>query len=452
MEKEIQQLDIKTMDPTPPSMALVRSNGPRGPRPINGLDQPVSPTSPKIPSTTLQSHSTTEPGQSVSPQPPITVPDNSMQPTVKGVQDNTVYVAKASPIQHVKELPLIPTPHQAQVVTDNSGEVNAVEEDSFRVIIQDQQKLIDELSAENGTLSQQAKSERERYLTQIQELSQEVARWKSRAIDAASKSVDVHAQMPLNRPESELVKDWQNLAFDVRNFVANHFGSVSNNRLTHWVKSREDWLRDVCAEAVTGKRSGQAIIEASIWNALVMLIFGRDKVNGPICWAGRYHRSLRTLIRELQRDPTKKDIEQITPLFHQWGTLTANIVATIQSEGHRDEQIHYVVQDVEELLSPCRSRLSSSEPYRRDLRALVNKAIDMDFKLCGQSTYYLVGWPPRGRYNVPFDKAIMKLAQGSPQSSRSVRFMMQPCLFRAEGQGGISEGFVIIDQCSVWMS
>ncbi|CAG7566228.1 unnamed protein product, partial [Fusarium equiseti] len=380
METVIQKSDLRTIDPTPPSTALVRSNGPRGPRPINLSDPPVSPTSPQVPSTTLHSTQTTEPAQPVSSQPPISVPDLSMQPTVKEVQDNTIYVKKPLPVQHVKELPSISMPHQVQVVTDHSDEVDNREEDSFTVIMQEQQKIIDELSADKEALTKQANCERERYLNQIQELNQEVSKWKSRAIDAASKSADVHAQMPLNRPESELVKDWQNLAFDVRNFVANHFSGVSNSRLTHWFKSRESWLQDACAEAVTGKRSGQAIIEASIWNALFVLIFGHDKVNGPICWAGRYHKPLRALVRDLQRDPTKKDVEQFTPLFHQWGTLTANIVATIQSAGHRDEQIHYVAQDLEELLSPCRSRMSNPGPYRKDLGALVNKAIDMDFK------------------------------------------------------------------------
>ncbi|KAF4343938.1 amino acid transporter AAT family [Fusarium beomiforme] len=452
MEKEIQEPDQKTMDLTPQSTALIRPSGPRGPRAITGSNQPVSPASPQVLTSSLYSEQPIEPGQQFQNQPPVNFPDQSLQPTVNGVYDNSAYVTKSSAVHTVKELPLIPTSDQAEAVTYLNDEIDVIKEDSFGLIIQDQGKLIDELRADKEASSQRMDSERERYLNQIQELNQEVTKWKSRAIDAASKSADVHAQIPLSRPESELIKDWQNLAFDVRNFVANHFGSVSNSRLGHWVRARGDWLQDIGAEAAPGKRAAQALIEASIWNALVMLVFGHDKVNGPMCWAGRYHRSLKTLVRDLQRDQTQKDTEQFTSLIYQWGTLTANIVATIQSAGHRDEQVHNVVQDIEELLLPCRSRLSSSEPYRRDLRALVNKAIDMDFKLCGQTSYYLVGWPNGGRYDVPFEKTIMKLAQGSPQSSRTVRFMMQPCLFRAGGHGGSSEEFVVIDQCSVWVS
>jgi hypothetical protein len=89
-----------------------------------------------------------------------------------------------------------------------------------------------------------------------------------------------------------------------------------------------------------------------------------------------------------------------------------------------------------------------SDTYRRDLKALVAKAIRFDFSLTGQTAEYLIGWPSSGRSNVPFDQNIMQVSQRGPQSTRNVRFMLQPCFFRVNKQ---DHTLAVVDECAVWM-
>ena len=153
----------------------------------------------------------------------------------------------------------------------------------------------------------------------------------------------------------------------------------------------------------------------------------------------------------MQKDLAQAEPDQYAELFSQWKALTASIISTVQFSQDRDKEVDFVVEELEDLFAPCRPWVTSSGPYRRELQALVNKTIELDLKFSGQQAYYAVGWPGKGRYNVNLNQSFMKLAAGSPQSSRNVRFMIQPCLFRAGGRGESFEDLIAIDQCSVWM-
>lgn len=156
-------------------------------------------------------------------------------------------------------------------------------------------------------------------------------------------------------------------------------------------------------------------------------------------------------MNELQQDQKQNDSEQFSPLFHQWGTLTANLIEVLRASEHHYQRIHPVVQDLEDLFFACRSVgvMYKSDTYRRDLRALVTKAIRFDFNLSGQTAEYFIDWPRCGRFNVPFDQKTMQVSQRSPQSTRNVRFMIQPCFFRLSRQNG---SLMAVDECTVWMS
>ncbi|KAH7127554.1 hypothetical protein EDB81DRAFT_809528 [Dactylonectria macrodidyma] len=279
--------------------------------------------------------------------------------------------------------------------------------------------------------------------------------WKGRAINAANKSADVPAQAPLSRPESELIKDWQNLAFDVRNLVDNHFSSVREGKIVSWAKARSEWLRDVTptpVEVASGKKSGSALIEAAIWKALMRLVLGDVNTNGAMCWAGVYKGRLCKLVTMLKKDLAQTEPDrQSDALYYQWRALTASIISTVQVPQDRDEEVDYVVEELEDLLAPCRSWMNSYGPFHRELQAVVNKAIELDLKFSGQQAHYAVGWPNQGRCNVNLDQDFMKLAAGSPKSSRNVKFMIQPCLFRSGGRGESFGQYMLLDQCSVWM-
>lgn len=136
-------------------------------------------------------------------------------------------------------------------------------------------------------------------------------------------------------------------------------------------------------------------------------------------------------------------------LYQQWKALTVSIVSIIQPPHDHDEEVHSILDDLEEFFEPCRSRIKNSGAYRRELQAVVTKAIELDRKFSGQQACYAVSWPLQGGSRVAFDQKSMKVATGSPQS-RNVEFMIQPCLWRS-GEPGDFENFMVIDQCTVWL-
>lgn len=148
---------------------------------------------------------------------------------------------------------------------------------------------------------------------------------------------------------------------------------------------------------------------------------------------------------------TKENNKQFIALFDQWSALTANLIAITQSPDHCGRQIDLVVKKLEELFVSCRPRIARSDIYRRELRELIHKVVDIDFRISGQTTRYLIDWPHSRRYDVAFDETKMQQDPRSPSSSRKVRFMLQPCLFRADRQGEGSNNFAVIDRCMVWM-
>lgn len=158
-----------------------------------------------------------------------------------------------------------------------------------------------------------------------------------------------------------------------------------------------------------------------------------------------------SIVDELQKEHAKENSEQFIPMFHQWNTLTANMMATIQSDDSYAQQVIRLVKRFEDLFASCRPRNSRSDSYRLDLEALVSKAIQIDFWFSGQTSRYLVDWPHVGRHNMVFDKAKMRQDARSPESFSDVRFMIQPCLFGVNRQGEGYDSLVVLDKCVVWM-
>ncbi|CAM1507991.1 Fc.00g048390.m01.CDS01 [Cosmosporella sp. VM-42] len=396
------------------------------------------------------------------------VVNQPVQKTVVQVNESALYSPETAQPDKSKDLP--PDPPLYESHASEAPGLHSTANEHFKKLIDDQKK-------HNDDLCRKLDDQHNEYQLKVQELNQEIAKWRARVIDAASKSADVPIQMPLSRPESELLKDWQNLAFDVRNLVANHFGSTKESKVTSWANARVDWLREVTpnpVEVASDRRSGSALIEAAIWNALIKLVLGEVNASGPMCWAGKYKRRLYMLSKSshlslpsfidlavsvpdpaiatrLQRDLAKAEPEQYTALYTQWRALTVNIIHTVQLPQDRDEEVDSVVEELEELLPPCRPSVNSSGQFRRELQAVVAKAIGLDLKFSGQQASYTVGWPGQARCNVDLDRNLMKVATGSPKKTLRVRFMIQPCLFRAGGRGESFET-IPIDYCSVWMA
>ncbi|KAF5632239.1 amino acid transporter AAT family [Fusarium tjaetaba] len=291
-----------------------------------------------------------------------------------------------------KELPLIPSAHQTHAMTVSRDENLSYGQKDLAMTLNEQLEVINDLVAKNESLSQQLEVER-------QQRQKDLAYWRNRTSEAASKNAHLTPGMPLSQPDTELRNEWRNLAFDVRNFVDNHFNKVSASKLEAWGKENGDFLRKITPtyqQVLGGRRSGPAIVEAALWQGLYRAVFGGLRDNSPMIWAGPYQRSLRILVNELQQGQKQKNSEQFSPLFHQWGALTANLIEVLRASEHHYQRFHPVVQELEDLFFACRSVgvMYKSDTYRRDLRALVTKAIRFDFSLTGQTAEYLIGWPP----------------------------------------------------------
>ncbi|EXM20036.1 hypothetical protein RAB80_011694 [Fusarium oxysporum f. sp. vasinfectum] len=330
---------------------------------------------------------------------------------------NRVCTPKDFQFEQSEELQPASPAHQTQVMAASRDENISYGQNDLAMTLKEQLGVINDLIAQKESLSQQLEAER-------QQRQKDLAYWRNRTSEAASKSANLVPGMPLSQPDTELRNEWRNLAFDVRNFVDNHFKNVSTNKLEAWGKENGDWLRKITPtyqQVVGGKRSGLAMVEAAVWHGLCRAVFGGVRDNSPMLWAGAYQRSLRILVNELQQDQRQKNSEQFTPLFHQWGALTANLIETLRTSEHHCQRVHPVVQELEDLFFACRSAgvMYKSDTYRRDLWALVTKAIRFDFSLSGQTAEYFIGWPPSGRSNVPFDQNTMQVSQRSPQSTRN---------------------------------
>ncbi|KAM0543976.1 hypothetical protein ACHAPJ_012071 [Fusarium lateritium] len=186
-----------------------------------------------------------------------------------------------------KEIPPVPPPHETLATITPEVESRSDRKIDVMALIEKQRKTINGLKDEREDLSQE-----------IEALKQAIAVWKNRAITAASKNANVPVRTPLSRPESELLKAWQNLAYEVKNFVACHFEKVSSNKLATWAKENGEWLREITPtyqEAVIRKQSCLAMMEAAIWYSLSRLVFAGVRGHSPMRWAGEYEKALGSL-------------------------------------------------------------------------------------------------------------------------------------------------------------
>ena len=108
---------------------------------------------------------------------------------------------------------------------------------------------------------------------------------------AANKATEIPGGPSLlRRPQSEIIKEWQGLHYEVRNFVMN-LRDKGRWKLKSWTDSQGFQLEEITPnyrQLATDKKCGSALIEAAIWNTLVRLVFGDSASKGGMCWAGTY--------------------------------------------------------------------------------------------------------------------------------------------------------------------
>ncbi|KAH6980886.1 hypothetical protein BKA56DRAFT_673350 [Ilyonectria sp. MPI-CAGE-AT-0026] len=309
-------------------------------------------------------------------------------------------------------------------------------------------EVMETLRATEATL------ERERldHDNKMQEADETMDRLRARVTDAASKSAEMPTQSPLRRPETEIIKDWQSLSYDVRNLVSNYFKGIKETKMISWAKSQGHYLEELTpyyAQAAADSKCGMALIEAAIWNVLMKLVFGDSATNGAMCWAGRHSGKLSKLSREVFKDIPRKDWDEQAPLFHRWKALTTDLVSGISLKQDREDRIADVTDELESMMERFRSKLSFAS-FRRELQSVVRQAIELDELFCGQEAWYRLAVPAVGRYDIEVDRNTMSIAGGGA-NTRNVRFLIRPCLCRAGGgRGEPYEKAFLLDNYVVW--
>ncbi|KAH7174305.1 uncharacterized protein B0J16DRAFT_348404 [Fusarium flagelliforme] len=250
--------------------------------------------------------------------------------------------------------------------------------------------------------------------------------------------------MPLSKPNSEIVKDWNTLAYDVENLVDNHFRDASQKVILSWATLQIQDLPDIFGaprDIVTSRKSGIALIKAALWSELSSMF-------AYSCWAGHYRRDMQTLFTKLEADFSAERNAARPPPYHHCKTLMTNLISTLETREQRGQVVGHVAIAIAELLAPCRPRHLSFNTYHSDLRAVVHKAVNMDLALHGQMDAYTLQW----RTGKVFEDAYMAPASGCSQgSSKNVRFRIRPGLYRADAQGDSFSNFAVVEKATVWL-
>ncbi|KAJ3466138.1 hypothetical protein MRS44_006796 [Fusarium solani] len=340
-----------------------------------------------------------------------------------------------------------PTEANTSVPDYNSQTVHQVDQAEAQQTMIAQKKIIDSLRKDL------AKAKGESMITQIEcyNLQQRVVARDFKAKETAPRSIEMPFQLPLQRPEREIVEAWHELAYDVANLVSNHFREVRRSRTVAWAKRQSEHLKSLTPDymsVVTETKSSAAFIEAAIWNGLCLCIFGPYRTNAPFSWAGKYRGSLSTISNFLLADidalQTNRHRQKV--MFDQWKVLTANLVATLVPQERRDDEIAEITEDLNELLYGLTSLFTAMD-LREELRPIVNKAVDLAACFCGQQRWYCVSWHPESCHEVDLVEERMQLMIGSSISKR-VKFMVRPGLYGSRGED--SDSMCVLDRCRVW--
>ena len=139
---------------------------------------------------------------------------------------------------------------------------------------------------------------------QLQAKDDMIDRLRAKATEAASKTTEISIGPSLLRlPESEIIKAWQTLHYEVRNFVMNYMKNASDRKLQSWTESQGLQLREITPfykKFATERKCGSSLVEAAIWSTLMRLVFSESTTNGSVCWAGKYAGKVSKLSKSIE--------------------------------------------------------------------------------------------------------------------------------------------------------
>ncbi|RSL49430.1 hypothetical protein CEP54_012459 [Fusarium duplospermum] len=329
--------------------------------------------------------------------------------------------------------------------------VRQVDQDAVKETMLEQDELIERLRKDLHHVENQLLTAQKEHDKEVAELKKTLATLRNKVTENATRSIEMPLQLPLHCPEGEIMRAWQNLTYDVGNLVSNHFRESKGSKAVTWAERKTEYLINLTPhykDVMKEKKTATAFIEAAIWNALCLGVFGPSRHNAPFCWAGKYKGSLKTMSNFLLADIDKLKPDRLRhkAMFHQWKALTANLVVTIVPQERHDDEKSEIAEDLETILEGLSSPRTSQDRLG-ELRAIVDKAVDLTTKLCGQKRWYSINWFPERCHGVDLNEETMDLMAESPRSKR-VRFMVRPGLCGSQGED--YDNMCVLDRCRVW--
>lgn len=191
-----------------------------------------------------------------------------------------------------------PTEANTSVPDDNSQTIHQVDQAEAQQTIIAQQKILDSLRKDLDEANRKLMMAR----IACKNLRQRVEDLTVKDKETALWSLEMPFQLPLQRPEENIVEAWNELASDVKNLVSDRFGELGRPRTVAWASRQREHLKILTPDymsVVTETNSSAAFIEAAIWHVLCMCIFGSYQNNTPFRWAGKYRASLGTISKGL---------------------------------------------------------------------------------------------------------------------------------------------------------
>ncbi|KAJ3544876.1 hypothetical protein NM208_g2808 [Fusarium decemcellulare] len=285
-------------------------------------------------------------------------------------------------------------------------------------VINDLQKKLDKKEKELHAAQKELEQERAEHDREIQEMDQDIKELQRQVIGAATKSTEIPVQSHLQLPESKIVEKWGDLTYDVSNLVKNHLSGIKESKMVIWAKDYSVYIKDVTPNYVYlagNKKSSAALIEATIWNMLMMFVFGNFSASRQTCWAGRYKVKLGRLVAELNRDFAKMGSERLNVSFQQWKAFTTGIISLAQNSEDSEREVDHVVERLEDLFTEF-FNIQAARQFRCDLRPIIRAAVDFDMHLCGQQVEYILDWPQQGRHGMKLDPDTMRVEVDSPKT------------------------------------
>lgn len=316
-------------------------------------------------------------------------------------------------------------------------------------------------------------------LVEFEAKQQQLGRLQTRLSDTAGELAEARQSnsTPLSLPESEIVKCWKELDFDVNNFVRTHLSSMNwtQKKIDKWVNLDDErlklitpqysiWLKDV--------NMTTWMAEAFVWQTLLAQVFDGTIGLGGLKWTGDHAKKLKRF-RE-SNSPNRQRREQLlTPLtgtlvwnmvddgtrpissdrdkrWHAWKAHTSSLLSALTADNTREEAVSEITELVVEALEPLCSYRTRGQLHTA-LGSIVRKALTLDERMSCQQKWYYLTYPIQ-QYNVNLDTSCMRPLKGSGSGS-VVAFVVRPGLMKAGGERGENyQTPELVDHCTVALS